>query len=130
MNKRLVTATSAVAGAIATGALALAIPALAAPAVHNPLCPSNETCAYVNYNYNGLLGYRAPGTGLANISTANRNQLSSWENLTGTNARFYYNINGGGHCVNMYEHDSATVHPGDGNPDNDQAESWAFNGGC
>lgn len=130
MKIRSVLTTAAISSAMVGGALVVAIPALAAPAAHNPLCPSNNTCAYVNYNYNGLLGYRRPGTGLANISSANRNQLSSWENLTGTNARFYYNTGGGGHCVNMYERSSATVHPGDGNPDNDQAESWAFNGGC
>ena len=76
------------------------------------------------------MGYRSPGSGLENISAGNQDKLSSWENLTSVNARFYYDIGGRGHCVNMYSRSSNTTHPGDGNPDNDKASSWAFNGHC
>lgn len=128
---RSILTSAAITGVLFAGGVVAAVPALAA---HNSLCKGTETCAYVNYNYVGLLGFLTPGSGLRNFSAGANDQLSSWENLSGTNSRFYYNSttdpHGLGKCVPMYAHSSATVHPGDGNPDNDKGSSWAADHGC
>ena len=53
--------------------------------------------------------------------------MSSWENKTGTNAAFYYGVNGTGTCVTMkagYEHHYV------GAGANDQMSSWRTDRGC
>ena len=117
--------------AMATGTLGYVVPALAAPAAPAAAaCSGNLTCTYVDYNYVTFLGSRSPGTKLQDISAGNRNKLSSWINYTSTSSRFYYSTGGRGTCVTMGARNRATVHPGDGNPDNDEAESWGFDRGC
>lgn len=119
-----------ISGALAAGTFGIAIPALAGPSLAAASCSGNVTCTYVNYNYEVFLGSRSPGTTLQDISVGNRNKLSSWINYTSTGSRFYYQTGGHGTCVSMYANNRATVHPGDGNPDNDQAESWSFTRTC
>ncbi len=130
MSPRSMLVSVGVAGALAAGAFGVAIPALAASPVPAATCSGNLTCTYADANYVTFLGSRSPGTGLADISLANRNKLSSWINYTSTSARFYYNTGGGGTCVTMSARNRNTVTPGVYNPDNDQAESWGFNRGC
>jgi len=120
---------------MSVGAFGVAIPALAAPTVTAAAdCSGNRTCTYkggVNHDggsYNGFLGSRTPGTTLENISVDNRNRLSSWINYTSTGARFYYNTNGNGTCVPMYANDRASATAS--NPDDNEAESWAFTRTC
>ncbi len=119
-----------VVGALSAGAFGVVIPALAATPVPTAACSGNLTCTYADYNYVTFLGSRSPGSPQQDISLASRNKLSSWINYTSTSARFYYLTGGRGTCVTMGARNRATVHPGDGNPDNDQAESWAFTRGC
>ncbi|WP_148615412.1 hypothetical protein [Nocardioides rubriscoriae] len=105
----------------------------AGAAQNNDYCGNRGavTCAYRSPGYLNGLGYRSANVGLADISSANRNALSAWENLTPTGARFYYNLSGRGTCVPMMANSSRTVSSENtSNPDNNQAESWAFNGTC
>lgn len=92
------------------------------------LVSGNRTCTYIDAGYQNLLGSRTPGTTLHDITAPLRNELSSWINFTGTGSRFYYDLNGRGTCVPMYAHDMASA--SSSNPDNDQAESWAFTRIC
>lgn len=129
MNVSSVLATSGISAAMVVGAVAVAVPALAAH--NNDYCNvTNVTCAYRDAGYLNGMGKKGPGTPQQDIPVADRNMLSSWENLTGTGARFYYNTGGLGKCVSMAAHSSATVSNPTGNPDNDQAESWSFTSTC
>jgi hypothetical protein len=135
MNMRSALLSLGVATAMSAGVVGYAIPALSAPpAPRSAECSGNRTCVYDGGTgqgagpYTGLLGSRTPGTTLANISVANRDKLSSWENFTSTGARFYYGLNGNGTCVPMYAQDSATAVST--NPDNNQAESHAYTRTC
>lgn len=92
------------------------------------LCPSNRVCTYVNHEWVGLLGYRAAGGALVNVSSGANDQMSSWENKTATNARWYFNANGGGACRNMLANRELNISWYGG--DNDQMTSWATNGAC
>ena len=91
------------------------------------LCPANMVCTYVDKNFSGLMGYRAGGGGLLNVTSLNDNKMSSWENRSSSNAAWYYGLNGTGKCLNMlagYEfHYVQDV-------DNDQMSSWKTNGKC
>lgn len=116
---------------MAGGTFGAAIPALAAPpAAEAASCSGNVTCAFDGYNYTYFLGSRSPGTGLQDITSANRNKLTGWINYTTTGSRFYYNTGGFGTCVPMYAQNRATAISGQYNPDNNQAESWAFTRTC
>lgn len=128
MNKRSLLVSLGVSAGLVLGAVGLGAPALAAPAAPAATCSGNLTCTYVNAGYSTFLGSRAPGVGLQDISAGNRNKLSSWINYTDTGARFYYNTGGGGTCVSMGANNRASASAS--NPDNDQAESWAFTRAC
>jgi hypothetical protein len=128
MNKRSLLVSLGVSAGLVLGAVGLAAPALAAPGATAAACSGNLTCTYVNAGYDTFLGSRAPGSGLQDISAGNRNRLSSWINYTSTGARFYYNTGGGGTCVSMGANNRASASAS--NPDNDQAESWAFTRTC
>lgn len=124
-----VLASVATVGAIASLAVGVFGVGPADAALNNNYCNHGAvTCMYADAGYLNGIAYHTPGTGLLNASK--NDQLSSWENLTSTGARWYYNSttdpNGLGPCVPMQAHFNATVHPGDGNPDNDQASSWTF----
>lgn len=128
MNKRSLLVSLGVSAGLVLGAVGLGAPALAAPAAPAATCSGNLTCTYTNANYEVFLGSRAPNTALENISSGNRNKLSSWINYTSTGARFYYNTGGGGTCVSMGANNRASASAS--NPNNDQAESWAFTRTC
>ena len=126
---RKIAVSSSVIAVMSAGAFGLAVPALAdQPA--RITCNGNVTCIFDGYNYTAFLGSRSPGQPLSDISPGARNKLSSWINYTTTGSRFYYNTGGGGHCVSMYAQNRATAHAGDGNPDDNQAESYSFTRTC
>lgn len=131
MSIRSVRASLAVGLGLAAVVIGIGAPALAAaPNAQYVTCPgsgSNVTCEF-DHSYTDAIGYRAPGVGLADISSTNRNLLSSWINYTNTGARFYYNTGGTGTCVSMYANNRATA--SSSNPDNNQAESHAFTRTC
>lgn len=128
MNKRSLLVSLGVSAGLVLGAVGLGAPALAAPAAPAATCSGNLTCTFTDAGYKTFLGSRAPGVGLQDISAGNRNKLSSWINYTDTGARFYYNTGGGGTCVSMGANNRASASAS--NPDNDQAESWAFTRAC
>ncbi len=128
MNVRSLLISFGITTAMSVGALGFAIPALAAPSGTTADCSGIRTCTYVDAGYVNFLGSRTPGTPQENISFANRDRLSSWINYSGTGSRFYYNLGGNGTCVPMYAHDMASA--SSSNPDNDEAESWAFTRIC
>ncbi len=113
-------------GLILAAGIGLSGAALVAEAGSN-LCASNRVCVYVDANFSGLMGTRSPGGALVNVSSLNNDKMSSWENKTGTNAAFYYGVNGTGTCVTMkagYEHHYV------GAGANDQMSSWRTDRGC
>jgi hypothetical protein len=137
MNIRSAVTTFGITTTMAVVGLGFGVPAIAAPsapAAAGSDCSNNTTCIYaggVNHDggsYNTKLGYRSPNTALANISTANRNRLSSWINKSNVGARFYYDTNGNGTCVSMYSNDMASASAS--NPDDNEAESHAYTRTC
>lgn len=115
--------------AMGAGALAVGVPALAAADDTASLaeCSGNRTCTF-DGSYTDFLGSRTPGSPREVMSVGARNRLSSWINYTSTGSRFYYNTTGNNDCVPMYANDRASASAG--NPDNNQAESWAFTRVC
>lgn len=114
---------------VAIAALGLAVPVLSMGAAQagSNLCPSNQVCIYADNGFSGLLGYRRAGLGLMNVSKGSNDKMSSHENKTSTNARWYHDANGRGRCVNMLAHRSDD----DINSwDDDELTSWATNGSC
>lgn len=109
--------------------LAAAAPVGLATSAHagSNLCPSAQVCLYRDNDFLGLMGYRRAGLGIMNISSGNNDAMSSYENKSGTNARWYHDANGRGRCVNMLAHRSDN----DINTwDDDELSSWATNGSC
>ncbi len=47
------------------------------------------------------MGYRRAGLGIMNVSSKNNDIMSSYENESGTNARWYHDADGKGRCVTM-----------------------------
>jgi len=88
---------------------------------------SGRVCLFRNTSGSVELGWRSAGGGLVNISSGNRNEMSSWKNSSGTNAAYYHGLNGGGTCRTMSANSNSN-YVGDSN--NDQAESWRTNRGC
>lgn len=76
-------------------------PAVMAPASQQQ-CPDSRVCLFDSTDYVGLLGFRVPGQGLADLSAANDNRMESWINRTSTHAAWYDDRNGGGTCNEMY----------------------------
>ena len=130
MSVRSLVASVAVGAGLAAGIIGVGVPALAAtPSASYVTCPGgNVTCEFDGRGYVNAIGYREPGVGLADISSTNRNLLSSWINYTTTGARFYYNTGGNGTCVPMGAQNRASATGS--NPDDNQAESHAFTRTC
>lgn len=128
-------ASVAVGSVLSAGIIGVGVPALAAttiPSASYVTCPGgNVTCEFDAQNYvaGTAIGYRAPGVARADISTTNRNLLSSWINYTSTSARFYYGTGGNGNCVTMGANRRATA-TGSLNPDDNNAESHGFDRAC
>ena len=116
---------------IATFALALAAAGVVGTAgaaiAGSSLCPAARVCIYVNDQFVGLMTYRGAGGALANLSSNLNDQMTSWENKTSTNGAWYYDINGGGTCRDLY---SNSENSNVGASDNDQMSSWRTNGHC
>jgi len=109
-------------------AVAIAIGTSTTPAhAGSELCPSSRVCIYVDENFIGLLGYRSAGGGLVNLSSGAINKMSSWENLTSTDASWYTEFSGVGDCRTMGAGlEKALVVTGY----NDRMKSWRTDHGC
>jgi hypothetical protein len=112
-----------VAGAVIFAALGFAAPASASFAE----CDANRACMWGNNDFQWLIGERAAGGGLVNLTGDHNNQMDSWGNRTTRNAAGYGSTNGSGDCQTF----SA------GSRDNnvaswnsDEITSWKTNGGC
>lgn len=116
------------AGAIAVTALAIAGVGSPAIAGNSQYCTGAWVCLYKNGGFDIGLGYRSTSFALTNISAANNDEVSSWENRRGTHARWYKDVNGLGTCYTMpaySENSQLNVLT-----QNDTMSSWAGNGGC
>lgn len=113
------------------GAVALSLlggGASAAVAASSPsLCSSDRVCLFADANWDKLMGSRAGGGGLVNISAANNDDLSSWSNKTGYHGGWYTNSNGGGWCYTMHPRTNNSYV---GIAFNDIASSWRTNRAC
>ncbi len=121
------------AGAVLTAAamtvgLLLTLAPATAFAGNSAYCSGVWVCVYKNSDFNVGLGYRGAGFSLQNISAANDNEVSSWENRTGTNARWYTDGGGAGTCHNMSRYSELNWMSPFGQ--NDNMSSWAGNGSC
>ena len=101
--------------------------AQAAQAGNSQYCTGAWVCVYKNSDFGVGLGYRSTSFALVNISDANNDEVSSWENRRGANARWYEDANGFGQCHNMAKYDEDSSIPW---PDNDTMSSWAGDGAC
>ena len=119
-NKIALAATFLVAGSLLTMGSA-------AMAGNSAFCTSAWVCVYEDSGFSKGMGWRSAGFSLQNVSTANNDKMSSWENRTGTYARWYVDINGGGACHPMAPYSEVS------NLylwENDTMSSWAGNGTC
>lgn len=91
----------------------------------SPLCGSNKVCIYANAGFDALIGQRGPGGGVQNVDSQDNDQMSSWENKTGTNARWYVSSNGVPPCYDMPSNSQNSQAEF-----NDELSSWATNGSC
>ena len=73
--------------AVAGLSMALAGVGQAAFAGNSQYCTGAWVCVYKNGGFGTGLGYRTTSFALTNISAANNDEVSSWENRRGTNAR-------------------------------------------
>ena len=115
---------------IAVGAILLAslvATGEAAFAGNSAYCTNAWVCVYDDSGFSKGMGWRTAGFSLQNVSLANNDKMSSWENRTGTYARWYVDINGGGDCHPMAPYSEvANVYFWE----NDKMSSWAGNGNC
>lgn len=64
-------------------------------------CPSDRVCLFDSTDFVGLLGFRVPNMGLADLSAANDNAMESWINRTYYSAAWYDDRGGQGTCNTM-----------------------------
>lgn len=115
------------AGAIIASSSALIVLS-PANAGNSQYCVSAWVCVYKNSDFAIPLGYRPAGFARVNISAANDNEVSSWENRTSRDGRWYTERDGKGQCHTMTSFgELAFMNPF---TQNDQMSSWAGNGGC
>ncbi|MDO5503308.1 MAG: peptidase inhibitor family I36 protein [Actinomycetia bacterium] len=101
---------------------------VAANAGNPDYCADGRVCVYRDWNFGSGIGWRNNSFALTNISDANDNQASSWENRRTVNARWYKNRNGTGTCYTMSaQRENAQMHL---LTQNDAMSSWAGNGAC
>lgn len=120
-RKIAVTATVAVTAVLAGAGLAPV--ALAG----SSLCPRANVCIYDHDQFNGLLAARSGGQGAVNVGGAINDKMTSWENKSSYNARWYRDANSSGTCNNMARY-SENGNVGWWN--SDILTSWATDGGC
>jgi len=115
------------AGILASAALAVGMVGALAPtaafAGNASYCSGTYVCVYKNSGFGVGLGWRTAGFSLQNISAANDNEASSWENRTGTGARWYTDANGKGDCHSMAKYSELSWMSPFGQ--NDNMSSWA-----
>lgn len=112
---------------LTVGLLGAAVPT-AAVAGNASYCGGAWVCVYKNSNFGIGMGWRTAGFGLQNISAVNNNEASSWENRTGTAARWYADGGGTGACHTMARFSELSYMSPFGQ--NDNMSSWAGNGAC
>lgn len=69
-----------------------------ASAGNSSYCRSGQVCFYFDANWRNGLGARTPpssGSTLVNVSFGANDQMSSWENRSSRDGRWYYHANGG-----------------------------------
>jgi hypothetical protein len=90
-------------------------------------CDANRSCMWGNNDFVFLIGERAPGGGLVNLTGDRNDQMDSWGNRTTTNSAGFGNANGGGDCqtftAGQRDNDVAFFN-------SDEVSSWKTNGGC
>ncbi len=88
---------------------------------------SDRSCIWGNNDYAWIIGERAPGGGLVNLSGEVNNQMDSWGNRTTVNSAGYDGANGGASCQTF----SAGSRDNNVSFENsDEISSWKTNGGC
>ena len=114
--------------AIVAGIVAGATAIPTAASAGNPdYCDQAWVCIYRDSWWGAGLGARSAGFPLQNVSAWVDNQTSSWENRTGSNARWYTGLNGSGTCHSMPSgSEVAWLVWGQ----NDELSSWAGTGLC
>jgi hypothetical protein len=90
-------------------------------------CDANRVCLWGNNDYNWIIGERAPGGGMSNLTGDANNEMDSWANRTTRNAAGYGASNGSGDCQTFQagERDNNVA-----NWNSDEVSSWKTNGGC
>jgi hypothetical protein len=84
-------------------------------------------CIYSNNDWIGEIGDRASGGAVVNITSTYNDEMDSYWNETSSNARWYYNPNGGGACNNLpAAHKDNNINV----LSSDELSSWATNGAC
>lgn len=111
---------------ITVGAWAAGITAAAGSLDGAPTCgPGLHVCLYANNGYQGEIGDRAAGGGVANIPSAYDNSMDSWWNETDTRAIWWYGANGTGTCNYLAK---ASRDGNIGVFPSDELTSWATDG--
>lgn len=113
-------------GVIAAAGLGVA-PGVAM-AGNSSLC-NNVTwqCIYDHANFTGLLGHRIAGQGFASVPSNEDDLMSSWENRTSTNGRWFYDETQASTCRTLFKNSELYYVQ---EPDNDELDAWATNGSC
>lgn len=108
------------------GIAGVAVP-ISASAGNPDYCDDVYVCIYKDSGFLTGLGARFGGFGLQNVSGVADNLTSSWENLTGSNARWYTGSGGSGTCNNMARNSELSWMAWG---QNDELTSWAGDGSC
>lgn len=96
-------------------------------AANSQYCTGTWVCVYADSNWGSPMGWRSAGFNLQDVSLANNDKMSSWENRTGTSARWYTDASGGGACHTMTKYSEV----GNLLPwENDTMSSWSGTRGC
>lgn len=124
MKKSAILGATTIAAVLAAG---VSVP-VAAFAGNSQYCSGVWVCLYKDAGYATPLGWRSAGFSLESVSPGANNQTSSWENRTGTNARWYEDQSGGGTCHTMARYSETSMSwPWEGN---DNLSSWSGTAGC
>lgn len=115
----------AVAGAIVTGGIGVA--AASDLSVQADACGANRVCIYKHNDFVTKMGERAPGNGTINVTAVANDEMSSWKNLTNTNASWFHDAGGEGRCVTMPQ---ARSDNDINSYDDDELSSWRTSRGC
>lgn len=112
---------------LTVGLLGVGIP-VAANAGNSAYCDAVYVCIYKDAGFVTGLGARTTGFSLQNISAANNDEVSSWENRTSRTSRWYTDPNGTGTCNTMVRYTELNYM--DPFSQNDKMSSWSGTSGC